>query len=41
MTCFVFEVKNLRDKISGPDHYFIASETVWSSSYELFCVLEK
>ena len=38
MTCFVFEVKKMRAEISVPDHYFVASETVWSSNYELFCV---
>ena len=39
MTCFVFEVKKMRAEISVPDHYCIAPETVWSSSYDLFCVL--
>ena len=39
MTCFVFDVKKMRAEISVPDHYCIASETVWSSSYDLFCVL--
>ena len=35
MTCFVFEVKKMRAEISVPDHYFIASETVWSFSYDV------
>ena len=39
MTCFVFEVKKMRAEISVPDHYCIASETVWSLSYDLFFVL--
>ena len=39
MTCFVFEVKKMRAEISAPDHYCIASETVWGWSYDLFCVL--
>ena len=39
MTCFLFEVKKMRAEISVPDHYCIASETVWSLSYDLFFVL--
>ena len=38
MTCFVFEAKRMRAEISVPDHYGIASETVWSSSNDLFSV---
>ena len=41
MTCFVFEVKKMRAEISVPDHYCIASETVWSSSYDLLCGWDK
>ena len=39
MTYFVFEVKKMRAEISVADHYCIASETVWSLSYDLFFVL--
>ena len=38
MTCFVFEVKKMRAEISDPDLCLKVSETVWSSSYDLFCV---
>ena len=38
MTCFVFEVKKMRAEISDPEPYSTASEMVWSSSYDLFCV---
>ena len=41
MACFVFEVKKMRAEISVSDHYCIASEMVWSSSYDLFCVSGK
>ena len=39
MICFVFAVKKMRAEISIPDHSCIASETVWSLSYDLFFVL--
>ena len=38
MTGFVFEVKKMRAEISVTELCLKASETVWTSSYDLFCV---
>ena len=38
MTCFVFELKKMRGQIFATELCLKASEPVWSSSYELFCV---
>ena len=38
MTCFVVGLKKMRAEMSFKMRVVSPSETVWSSSYELFCV---
>ena len=41
MTCFVVGIKKMRAEISFKMRVVRLSETVWGSSYELFCVRVK